>query len=90
MKKLTCYNITFNFCRGSAADGYHWPHEFPLQDSYLDAIPFMKFYYPHDILYETTLPIEPTSLSIQGYQLSVYICVIISSLDNTVYPLSLF
>ncbi|RZC08321.1 Protein RKD1, partial [Glycine soja] len=67
----TCQFSSYDYCGwGSAADGYHWPHEFPLQDSYLDAIPFMKFYYPHDILYETTLPIEPTSLSIQDYDFS--------------------
>jgi len=56
-----------SLCRGNAigSDGFHWPYEFPLQDSYFDVVPFMKCYYPHDILYET-MPLEPTPLSFQG------------------------
>ncbi|TKY73376.1 RKD1 protein [Spatholobus suberectus] len=63
---LTCQSSSYDYCRVNANDWYHWSYEFPLQDSYLDAIPFMKCYYPHDILYET-LPIEPTPLSVQDY-----------------------
>ncbi|CAJ1975291.1 unnamed protein product [Sphenostylis stenocarpa] len=59
----------YDYCRANANDGFHWPYEFPLQENYLDAIPFMKCYYPHDILYET-LPIEPTPLSVQDYDFS--------------------
>ncbi|KAG5035450.1 hypothetical protein GLYMA_04G169000v4 [Glycine max] len=67
----TCQFSSYDYCSwGNANDGYHWPYEFPLQDSYLDAIPYMKCYYPHDILYESTLPIEPTSLSIRDYDFS--------------------
>lgn len=71
------YHVSiFNFCRGNASDGFHWPYEFPLQDSYFDVVPFMKCYYPHDILYET-LPLEPTPLSFQGckYQHEFFQCV---------------
>ncbi|RDX72625.1 Protein RKD1, partial [Mucuna pruriens] len=64
----TCQFSSYDYSRGNANDGYQypWPYEFPLQDGYLDAIPFMKCYYPHDILYET-LAIEPTPLSVQDY-----------------------
>ncbi|XP_052732383.1 protein RKD1-like [Vigna angularis] len=64
----TC-QFSYDYFRGNASDGFHWPYEFPLQDSYFDVVPFMKCYYPHDILYET-LPLEPTPLSFQDYDFS--------------------
>ncbi|KAK7411414.1 hypothetical protein VNO78_02847 [Psophocarpus tetragonolobus] len=50
----TCQLSSYDYCWGYANEGY------------LDAIPFMTCYYPHDILYET-LPIEPTPLSVQDH-----------------------
>ncbi|RDX72001.1 Protein RKD1, partial [Mucuna pruriens] len=42
----------------------YWPHDFSIQDGYLDVVPLME-YYPSDPLYET-LAIEPTP-SMQDY-----------------------
>ncbi|KAL9314211.1 hypothetical protein ACSQ67_019663 [Phaseolus vulgaris] len=62
----TCQFSSYDYFRGNACDGFHWPYEFPLQDSYLDVVPFMNCYYPHDILFET-FPLEPAPLSFHGY-----------------------
>ncbi|TKY55088.1 RKD1 protein [Spatholobus suberectus] len=49
---------------GEVYPALDWPHDFPIQDHYLDAVPLME-YYPSDPLYET-LAIEPTP-SVRDY-----------------------
>ncbi|OIW18497.1 hypothetical protein TanjilG_13249 [Lupinus angustifolius] len=59
---FTCQFSSYDHHISGNVNGYpaldNWPHEFPLQDNLMDAVPFMESYYSTDPLYEIPT-IEP-------------------------------
>ncbi|XP_019460317.1 PREDICTED: protein RKD1-like [Lupinus angustifolius] len=68
---FTCQFSSYDHHISGNVNGYpaldNWPHEFPLQDNLMDAVPFMESYYSTDPLYEIPT-IEPIpSVQVQDY-----------------------